>query len=347
MKKTLLGIGLVTSMALLLTGCGSEMAKAIQPTVELSENSEVTVNINKYTDGLDNLNEMLRLYEEGGIKVAALPVENKTAAQGPLPADITIMVNSALNSIGDQVVAYMEPADLFKQGIPDSYLIQGAITEYDILERSNRGTNLALHGGDGKGEYDADAGSDDDDSTAKLAIDFNVIDAQTGAFVSKVHTSNSIKIVKKSGSAEFGFSIMGSGFGLNASVSKEQGKHAAIRLLVDLSMIELMGKLRKQPYWICVPGAKKDSRLARDIKRNYTRKYNEESKAILINYYLKLVGEEQSEAGIIAYKTKQGIMPIDPQMTPDLYMNLLLNAKTHQEQKASIDKSEQKYNNLL
>lgn len=347
MKNKLLGVALATSAIVLLSGCGSQMAKAIQPKIDLAQSSEVTANINKYTDGLDNLNEMLRLYDETQIKIAAMAIVDKTAEGTPLPGDITIMVNSALNEIGEQVEAYVQVDDLFKKGIVNSYIIQGAITEYDVLERSNRGANVAVHGGKGKGEYDADAGSTDDDSTAKLTIDFNIIDAQTGAFVSKVHTSNSIKIIKKSGSADFGFSIMGSGFGLSASASKEQGKHAAIRLLVDLSIIELIGKLKKQPYWICVPGAKKDRKLLRDIKRDFERNSNEHEQRALVDFYLPLLGVEATPQGIIAYKRRYGLLPANSDVTPDLYMSLLVNAKTMHDQKTSTNKSKQTYKNLL
>jgi len=348
MKKILLGLGLTTTIVILATGCGgSQLAKAIQPEVELAQSSEITENINKYTDSLDNLNEMLILYSDPVLHVSALEVLNKTAQGTPLPDDITIMVNSALNEIGDQVIAYKNPGQLDGQGIENSYIIEGAITEYDVLERSNRGMNLAVHAGKGKGEADANTESTDDDSTAKLTIDFNVINAQTGAYVAKVHTSNSIKIVKKSASADLGFSIMGSGFGLNASMSREQGKHAALRLLVDLSMVELIGKLQKEPYWICVPGAKKDRRLQRDIKREFTRKYSVETQVFLVNRFLNLVGMPEDVSGIIQYKKQYGVLPINGDITAELYMSLLMNAKGVQEQKSSASKSQQMHNNML
>ena len=155
--------------------------------------------------------------------------------------------------------------------IKNFYIVTGAITEYDVLESSSAGANLSLHVGKGRGEADGNADGSDDNQVAKITLDFNILDGLTRRFVSKVRTSNSIKVIKQSASKEFGFSILGSGFGLSASVSKEQGKHAAIRLLVDLSMIELIGKLKKKPYWLCVPGAKKDRRLLRDIKRNFVK----------------------------------------------------------------------------
>ncbi|MDF1875248.1 hypothetical protein JHD48_05845 [Sulfurimonas sp. SAG-AH-194-I05] len=344
MIKSLVSITLASSIALITSSCGTQMAHTIQPKIELAEASEITVNINKYTDGLDTLNELLDLYGAPSINIAAYPVQNRTADGSPLPTDITIMVNSALNEIGHKVTAFSAPEHL--QGHANAYIIEGAITEYDVLQRGNRGVSLALHVGKGKGESDGNSEASDDDQTAKLTIDFNIIDASTGAYVSKVHTSNSIKIMKKSESADYGFSILGSGFGINASTSKEQGKHAAIRLLVDLSMIELIAKLQKQPYWICVPGAKKDRRLERDIKRNFT-KLEEGARNDLIIKFLGLIREEATLDSIISYKKEHGIMPVNSEINADLYMNMLENAQDIQEQKTSSSRVKNTHNNLL
>lgn len=345
MKKLLLNIGVISSMLLLGSGCSTDAAKKLQPNVELSEHSEVTFNINKYTDGLDNLNELLTLYGDDTINLAVEPVSNRTGGAGQeLPADITMMVNSALNEIGEKVALF----DYTEHTLQSKklYIVKGAITEYDVLESSNAGVNTALHFGKGKGEADADASASDDNQVAKITLDFNIVNNATDAFVSKVRTSNSIKVIKQSASNDFGFSILGSGFGLNASASKEQGKHAAIRLLVDLSMIELIGKLKKKPYWICVPGAKKDHRLFRDIKRNFN-KFTEHKKASSIVNLLNLVGKEAYTSSIVEYKKEQAIMPINEEITAELYVSLLETAHKLKQQSLSLDKSSKTFSGML
>lgn len=351
MEKSLLLSTVVATI--ILTGCNP--GNMVKPKVELAENSAVEEKMNKYTDALENLNEIMEVYREGGISLAVMPVENKTSAIGKLPNDVTIMVKSALNEVGSKVRVF-QYSDNVLTNVEKLYLVEGAITEFDTTNKSKRGFNVGAHGGGGSGEYDADGSSDADDSISNMTVDFNLIDAATGAYIPKVHTSNSIKIIKKSASSDFGFSILGSGFGLSASASKSQGVHSAIRLLVDLSMVELIGKLREYPYWIAVSGGKVNQRLLRRMKKNFSR-FPEESKAIYITHLLSVInpsikGQEKlinpkAQKAIINYKTKYGIMPINETLTPALYIHLLEYAPKLKGQMQLESAVSSKYNKML
>ena len=353
MKRSLLLLSSVVA-TIILTGCNNP-GGMITPKVELAENSPVEEKISKYTDALENLNEIMEVYRESGISLAVMPVENKTSAIGKLPNDITIMVKSALNEIGDKVHVF-QYSDQVLNDVKNLYLVEGAITEFDTTNKTKRGFNVGVHGGKGRGEYDSDGSSDADDSISNMTIDFNMIDAATGAYVPQVHTSNSIKIVKKSASSDFGFSILGSGFGLSASASKAQGVHSAIRLLVDLSMVELIGKLREYPYWVAVSGGKVNQRLLRRMKRNFSR-FPEEAKAIYITHLLSIIDpsikpqqkkiDAKTKQAIINYKTKYGIMPIDASLTPALYIHLLEYAPKLKGQLQLESAVSNKYNKML
>lgn len=352
MKRSI-GVFSLLTAALIFTGCNP--GKIVKPDVELAENSAVEEKMNKYTDALENLNEIMDVYRESGIALAIMPVENKTSAIGKLPNDVTIMVKSAINEIGDKVRVY-QYSDQVLSTVDKLYIIEGAITEFDTTNSSKRGFNAGVHGGKGQGEYDADGSADADDSISNMTVDFNLIEAATGAYVPKVHTSNSIKIVKKSASNDFGFSILGSGFGLSASASKSQGVHSAIRLLVDLSMVELIGKFREYPYWVAVSGGKVNQRLLRRMKRNFSR-YPDESKAIYITHLLSVIDptikgqqktiDEKAGKAIVNYKTKYGLMPIDTTLTPDLYIHLLEYAPKLRGQLQLEDALSNKYNKML
>lgn len=329
MKCKLLVLSTLTA-GFILTGCVNP-GNMLKPEVQLAENSAVEEKMNKYTDALENLNELMDVYQEPGISLAIMPVENKTAAIGKLPNDVTIMVKSAINEIGENVRVY-QYSDNVLSTVKNLYVIEGAITEFDTTNKSKSGFNAGISGGKGKGEYDADGSSDADNSISNMTIDFNLINATTGAYEPKVHTSNSIKIIKKSASSDFGFSILGSGFGLSASASKSQGIHSAIRLLVDLSMVELIGKFRQYPYWVAVSGGKVNQRLLRRMKKNFSR-FSNESKTIYITHLLSVIDpkikgqaktiDASTKQAIINYKSKYGIMPVDDTLTPNLYIHLL------------------------
>jgi len=352
MKKKLLILSAVTA-TLVLTACNP--GGIVKPKVELAENSAVEEKMNKYTDALENLNELMEVYGESGISLAVMPVENKTSAIGKLPNDVTIMVKSAINEIGDKVHVY-QYSDQVLTDVKKLYLVEGAITEFDTTSKSKKGFNAGLHGGGGRGEYDSDTSSDADDSVSKMTVDFNLINAADGSYVPKVHTSNSIKIIKKSASSDFGFSILGSGFGLSASASKSQGIHSAIRLLVDLSMVELIGKLRDYPYWVAVSGGKVNQRLLRRMKKKFSR-YPEENKAVNITFLLSIIDpsikgaqskiDKKTEQAIINYKSKYGLMPIDGSLNSDLYIHLLENAPKLKGQMQLESTVSDKYNKML
>jgi len=354
MKQGKLFISVVASM-FVLTQSQAGLFSMTKPEVEVAENSVIEERITKYTDALENLNEMTEVYGGSTINVAVAPVENKTAAIGKLPNDVTIMVKSALNEIGGKVRSYTY-SDQTLTSVEKLYVIEGAITEFDTTNTSKSGWNVGIRAGKGRGEADGDASADADDSISNMTIDFNIIDAATGAYIPKVHTSNSIKIIKKSASNDFGFSILGSGFGLNSSVSKEQGVHSAIRLLVDLSMVELIGKLKEYPYWVAVSGGKVDQRLLRRMKQNFER-FDNEQKSIQISYLLSLLDpslgggssalDANMQQSLLNYKSKYAITPIDGSLTSDVYIHLLENVPKLKGQMQLKNQVDSQYKNML
>lgn len=91
-----------------------------------------------------------------------------------------------------------------------------------------------------------------------LAIDLSVISAMTYAVVPGVTARNSVMIYKEGQGAdgEAEFNKWGVNFGL--TLSRSEGRSQALRTLVELSVIELVGKLTHTPYWSCL-GADMDS----------------------------------------------------------------------------------------
>ena len=77
----------------------------------------------------------------------------------------------------------------------------------------------------------------------------------TQQLVPGVQTSMSVTVSQKSKEKEMGFAMFGSGIGLSGSIQQKQGLHAAIRLLIETSVLELMGEYYKVPYWRCIEGA--------------------------------------------------------------------------------------------
>ncbi len=230
------------ALTLILMGC-SQTKIDLQP---ISQPTEKPI-----SNILGELNNMIAVFDGKPIIVLVDSIENKTGEQARLPIDITTIVNSSFNNIGEYVNIISNPNSV---GDRHLYIIHGAITEFDVLETKNSGYNGDLEAGKEKGQWTSSGSLERESKISKLAITFNPEDIATGSFVTKSSTANKITIIQKSSSNDFGFYILGSGFGHNQSITKAQGLHSSIATLVNYSVAEVLGKLGKFPYWLLTKG---------------------------------------------------------------------------------------------
>lgn len=208
---------------------------------------------------------------------------------GEIPRDITEMTKSALNAIGGNVV-YIPYTPVYInnqmvtgysnfQGklIPD-IVLSGGITEFDRgLETRGSNTDFGVTTnpfnvnrswvpGD---VISVDYNQEDKDSLARITLDFNLLDFQTMAGVARMQTVNSINVYKAAAEKELGFTIFGPTFGLRGTVKKIQGRHAAIRLLVQTSVLQIVGKYLHLPYWKLIPEMQPDQVVLDKIRQDF------------------------------------------------------------------------------
>lgn len=327
MKKARLKLSGVVVSILLLSGCTGTEPEVVLPTT----GSNIVESKTHYSTVLERTNDMIRVFNGKPMTIIVDSIENKTAAVAQLPADITDIVKTSFNKIGDYVtVVYDDNSENLNRS--DVYTINGAITEYDVVSAKDSGVDAAVTGTVGKNHnrYDADGSMDNEDQTIKLAINFNPSDWHHGNYVSRTSTSNKVTIFKKSSANAFAFSILGSGFGFNNAVTKSQGVHASITVLVELSVAEVLGKLGKFPYWLLLDGGK----VNRDVVNHLSAVFLREplNKRIeKISYLLFLQGknvrvtsvmDEQLKQAIREYKAAQG-MRADDIISKKLYLRLL------------------------
>jgi hypothetical protein len=212
-----------------------------------------------------------------------------TYGYGEIPRDVTEMTKSALNAIGGNVV-YIPYSPVFInnqmvtgysnfQGklIPD-IVLSGGITEFDRgLETRGANTDFGVTTkpfnvneswvpGD---TISVDYNQEDKSSLARITLDFNLLDFRTMSGVARMQTVNSINVYKAVAEKELGFTIFGPSFGLKGTVKKVQGRHAAIRLLVQSSVLQIVGKYLYLPYWTLVPGMQPDAVVLDKIRQDF------------------------------------------------------------------------------
>lgn len=289
-----------------------------------------------FSQAVLDLGKMTDIYGCPPIKILSKNITDNTgvsaASGGEIPNDITQMVVSTLNGIGGRVVFIPHDAIFMSdyralgyskfenKNIPD-VVIFGGISEFDRGLKTQGGTlNMGLDTKDfaegdqmwfGPQTFGFDFWKSRKESFARIAIDFNLMDFGTLAGIPQVQASNTIEVSKATSDEELGFTLFGPTFGLKGTVKKIQGRHAAVRIMVQLSMIQIIGKYLKLPYWRLLPDAKPDTVVLNAIQQEYLR-MNEFQRIAKIQELLYMHGFKIPYTGKLDSETCKALNNFDP-----------------------------------
>lgn len=126
-----------------------------------------------------------------------------------------------------------------------NYYIRGAITQLDdnALD-SQQSAGIALPF--------MDLGVSRDQVVSMLSVDMNVGESTTRTILPGVNASNSMALVRSGKAGEAGGKIGKAGLNISMSLNQSEGAAAGARALIELGVIELLGKLTNVPYWKCL-----------------------------------------------------------------------------------------------
>lgn len=268
-----IGLSLIAT-AILITGCATPEA----PAPDLKEEN-VVKRETKYTNALPLLGQLTSMFKIPMVYVQTKGVVDDTGAatdpmnKAEIPYDITEMIKTSVNGIGGSLMLIdYDPAHQsnmmslgytdFSQKIKPSLVISGGITEFDRgLKTIKKGVNLDAE----SGNFGISGGTEDAVSMDRLAIDINLIDFDTWAMVPQMNASNSINLYMGRKGASVGFSILSNAFGYDASTKVIQGRHQAVRMLVEMSIVEALGRYMSLPYWKLLPNGEEDGVVIRNV----------------------------------------------------------------------------------
>ena len=303
-----------------------------------------------YSQALKKFGRLTREFRVGTLRVQTTQVQDETgssqATGAEIPFDITKMIMSSINGIGGSIIFIpYDPVYIKNQAAlnfttlegktkPD-IVLNGGITEFDrSIESGSSGIDFGGTFGAGKNSPSVDMGKQDRDSVSSITIDLNITDIETMAMVPRVQAVNTMKVFKAASDLDLGFSIFGASFGYKSSIKKIQGRHAAVRVLVELSVLETLGKYLNLPYWKCVDqGAKADPVVIENIRDQYIEA-NQQGRVRMIQNLLYVYGFRSLRAsGNLDAETVAGIKAVSaaygfPAATLDenFYEQLFLNA---------------------
>ncbi len=297
-----------------------------------------------FTQALSNLGIMIETYGfPGKIILQGKNITNKTACQQNLPIDITDMLKTAVNSIGEKVqYAVYDPrfdyfyygekvelygATILRRRLPQ-VVVEGAITECDEnLDSETTGANAYGTIGGGRTETDLDAGIDKGIGYSRIALDLHLIDFKTNRLIPKKQTAMAVDVRSLEKGRSFGFHIYGSGIGIDGRRRIVQGKHNAVRSLVELSILKLIGRHLEIPYWRCIPGTGEDREVMRMMKLDFR---NASGKTALIQSLLSKCGynvkisDNADQQTLLAVRNFRMIKAGSDRIDENLYVDLMM-----------------------
>jgi curli biogenesis system outer membrane secretion channel CsgG len=211
--------------------------------------------VTNFTQALRCMDELFLAYDKRGIAITSggIPDETGKVRTGTKEMLLTAVSKMTMKSNAfefidltrsDESLAWMSE---LKQGvtkIPD-YYIRGSITQMDDnAVRKSKGWGVSLPF--------LDFGSSDDQSFDLISLDISVGESASRRILPETSTSNTM-IIRKGGNAKEGGGKLGKiGLSFNLDLSQTEGLGATTRTLLELSLIEALGKFTRVPYWKCL-----------------------------------------------------------------------------------------------
>lgn len=144
------------------------------------------------------------------------------------------------------------------QAIP-RYDIKGSVSQFDENLIKNQ-KDLGI----GYFPY-LNLGVANDASTSMLALDLSVLTTSDMGVLPGVTSRNSVVIMKQGKGVDGDAAYHKFGINYSMNLARSEGQSQALRGLVELAVVELIGKLTKTPYWSCLgvadPKANEETRL--------------------------------------------------------------------------------------
>lgn len=302
-------------MLLLFSGCGLNPQNADLDLNESLPEAKDTV----FSKAIGSLGMMSQIYSSKQLKIMPQEIGDVTGTSTStgyeIPKDVTEMVKSTLNSIGGNILfipydtqfmantAGTGYSDFADKVLPE-VIISGGITEFDrALVTKGDSTDLDIEMPKMGGINFTDTNKS---SLASVTLDFNMLDFKTFTGIPRIQAINSVKLTKSTKEDSFGFTIKSATFGVKGDIKKVQGRHAAVRLIVQLSMIEIIGRYAKLPYWRLIPGASKDDVVIDGILTDFYA-MTESQKVAKAQEYLYLSGYPVKISGQLDTDTQSAL----------------------------------------
>lgn len=264
-KNILLPILIVASLA----GC-----KAVVPKLAPMRADAPVATV--YSDALGDLNTILEVYlppEYPDTYYYVKPVVDATGLSqtGEIPLDITALVRDAISQVFykvrlveryDETDIVQIQAELLKlqvsklQGIQANnaqrpavdYTIVGRIAQFDRnLESQSDKVRAMANFAEGLSRTDISASGETASRLSRLSVSFSVFNPSGISVPGKFGASMEVAYAKNG--MDLGFAIFGNGLGFGTEATAMHGRHMALQMMTEFSVVQIIGRTLNIPYW--------------------------------------------------------------------------------------------------
>ncbi len=298
--KTLIGVAICAA----LSGCASNTLR--KPVIDgynevrRAPMLPITKNVTNFDDSLRCMDGLLGSY---GAE-ASLIVEDLNDKTQKMPAGTTDMFISAMSQMtrrsrAIKTIAFSEDTknltnymlqsgaqQAFQPELVPTYTVRGSISQFDDnLAKKTKDIGVGF-GGDTDFIGVGGAGST---SINMVALDLAVVRSMDYSIVPGVNSRNSAAILQQGDGFDGEASYKKFSINFLTSFSKSDGKTVAVRNLVEMSAVELIGKLTKVPYWRCLGASLEQPDVSAEIEDWHESMVGAEKLAFYIRH-LKVIG---------------------------------------------------------
>ena len=247
------------ALAATLAGCVANPPKPETATVATAVKTPAAKTFTNFTPALRCMDDMLLAYGKRDIVIttAGIPDSTGKVMAGTKEMLITAASKMSIKSKALTFIDYdteqsdllllfqdIQAAGAFNHKLPN-YYIRGAVTQLDENAiDSQQGAGVALPF--------LDMGVSRDQVSSVVSIDMNVGETTSRMILAGINASNSLVITRQGQGGDMGGRVGKLGFSFNVSLNRSEGLGAGVRALIELGMIELVGKLTGTPYWKCL-----------------------------------------------------------------------------------------------
>lgn len=310
------------------------------------------------TRTISNFSSALRCMDEiflaHGIKDILITSAGMPDSTGKVATGTKDMMITAINTMTQQSRAF-EFIDFHSGGgdlgllfaargdaqtkVPDLY-IRGAITQMDDnVVRASRAGGISLssdRSGDSFDPLSLALGYALTEAFDMLTMDMSVAETTSRKILTPTVTSNMLIMIKDSKGGEGGNTLGKIGLSFNVDKGRSEGLGAATRNLLELNLIETLGKLTQVPYWRCLdanishPLIREQARLNYDLMNDSDRiLFVQRKLGGSMNRYsgpLDGLASDEFKQALTDYQIKAGLLP-DGRVSFDVYASLIDDAQ--------------------